>query len=214
MKNYELNPDTIEDILTIFSYFEASPVMLSTFKLESFEKMENPGVQVNIIYAGMLPTLSKVFFDKDPRSETLQNRFAEPDKIETQMGDGTVLVSSAISPGIKWAWEYQKNFPGAKPVKFIELCSEFDQRNFVYDDFQAKKVKENSYFGIDCGCRSPSLFQSSGSGCEHTSLVSDSKLLKFLIGSIQSNEFGKIGPKFSTMSEAELKNYIAECQLL
>jgi hypothetical protein len=28
VKGYELNPDTIEDILTIFSYFEASPEML------------------------------------------------------------------------------------------------------------------------------------------------------------------------------------------
>ena len=176
--------------------------------------MANPGVQVNIIFAGMLPTLSKIFFDKDPRSETLQNRFAEPEKIETEMGDGTVLVSSAISPGIKWAWEFKKGLSGAKPVKFIELCSEFDQRNFVYDDLQSKTVKDSSYFGIDCSCQSLSLFQSSGSGCEHTSMVSDSRLLKFLIGSIQSNEFGQIGQKFSRMSEGQLKKYIMECQLL
>ena len=103
VKGYELNPDTIEDILTIFSYFKDSPILLKTYSLRKFEEMPNPGVQVNIIFAGMIPTLSKFFFEKDPRSQTLQNRFAEPDRVETLMGDGTVLAASSVSPGIKWA---------------------------------------------------------------------------------------------------------------
>lgn len=126
MKNLEINPDTLEDVLTIFSYSEHSPLMLKTFTLESFELMENPAVQVNIIYSGMLPTLSKINFKKDPRGQTMQNRFAEPDETEMQMGDGTVLVSSAISPGIKWAWEFKNGHKGTKPIKFIEVCSEFE----------------------------------------------------------------------------------------
>ena len=140
VKGLELNPDTLEDILTIFGYFESSQVMLSSFRMESLDRMDNPGVQVNIIYSGMLPTLSKVFFTANPRAQTLQNRFAEPDKIESQMGDGTVLVSSAISPGVKWAWEFSGGTAGAKPVNFVELCSEFGQRTSIFDSRDQREV--------------------------------------------------------------------------
>lgn len=107
VEGMEINPDTIEDILSMYSYAEYSPLMAAKFKNEQFDHMENPGVQVNIIYSGMIPSLSKIHYNNNPRSETLEDRFMDPDKTETLLGDGTVMAASAIAPGIKWAWEFE-----------------------------------------------------------------------------------------------------------
>lgn len=193
IQEYEINPDTIEDILDIFSYNDLSSKMMKSFRLEEFDRLENPGVQVNIIYSGMKPTLSKMYFYTNPKSDTTENRFAEPDRIETEMGDGTVLAASAMAPGIKWAWEFNQGVQHAKPVNFIELCSEYKQRVSVYDQSFISKVTKNAYYGVDCNCSGNNIFQTNGDGCEHTSLMSDSKLLNFLLNSVKTDDYGTVG---------------------
>jgi hypothetical protein len=78
VKDIEVNPDTIEDVLEIFSYNKYGGKMMNTFRLRELDNLENPGVQVNIIYSGMRPTLSKMYFHEDPKSDTLEDRFADP----------------------------------------------------------------------------------------------------------------------------------------
>jgi hypothetical protein len=99
-----------------------------------------------------------MYFYSNPKSDTLENRFVNPDKVVNQMGDGTVLAASSIAPGIKWAWEHSQGHTNAKPVNLIELCSEYNQRESVYDSKTSSSVKKNAYFGIDCNCSGNNIF--------------------------------------------------------
>lgn len=67
------------------------------------------------------------------------------------LGDGTVRVSTAVIPGIKWGDDYnKKSVAGAKPMVFAELCSQANQRDRVVD--QGKVLKDNTYMGLKCHC--------------------------------------------------------------
>ena len=45
------------------------------------------------------------------------------------------------------------------------------------------------------------MFQAKGEGCEHTAMVSDSKLLSFLLNSVKTGEKGVVSEKFQAMNE-------------
>lgn len=42
--SYEVNPDTMKDILDIFGYNKFSSEMMETFRLSEFDILKNPGV--------------------------------------------------------------------------------------------------------------------------------------------------------------------------
>lgn len=68
-------------------------------------------------------------------------------------------------------------------------------------------VTKNAYFGVECSCSGLNLFQAKGDGCEHTAMVSDSKLLGFLINSLRTDEKGRVGDKYRYMNEDQLRSY-------
>lgn len=48
-------------------------------------------------------------------------------------GDGTVPTWSALMSAMKWSWEFDNNVPNAKPVKTVEACSYYNQKDVMYD---------------------------------------------------------------------------------
>ena len=210
----KMNPDTLNDILDLHSYFEESSEILEDAIDSRYDIMENPGVQVNIIYSAMIETTIRLFYKLDPRSWTTRGRFYPPDSMEKAMGDGTVLAASALGPGIKWADQFRRGAMGAKPVNLIELCSNYKRRSSIFDDMAVKRVTKNAYFGMDCGCRSiGSLYRTDGLGCNHANMMSDSKLLTFILNSLKTTEKGKVGQRFLDMSDFEMIKYVRNCEL-
>jgi hypothetical protein len=176
--------------------------------------MKNPGVQTTIVYANILPTDAKMSYFENPRSLTLHDEFYMPDSFEYELGDGTVVTTSAIAPGIKWAWEHDNKHEGAKPINFAELCSSYKTRTSVFEEGDVKKVTENSYFGVQCDCEGKTRKTAkSGKACEHSKMVIQPHLIDFVLNSAIDGVFGKIGEKFEIMTDTELSEFVEKCKL-
>lgn len=67
-----------------------------------WDTLPNLGVQTNIVFSTTVPTKKFFTFTSDPRPETDKLNIVTPDWIRGY-GDGSVLASSALIPGIKWA---------------------------------------------------------------------------------------------------------------
>ena len=121
-----------------------------------FDKLQNPGVQVNILYANHIQSESGFIF----RKHTTHASEAEgADELLTAPGDGIVPTTSSVFPGIKWANDFieqqksylfsEKNSTKVYPVNIVEVCGTNRQRDKVEE-------KENTYIGLECNC-SPTL---------------------------------------------------------
>lgn len=101
------------------------------------------------------------------------------------LGDGTVLTTSALTPGIKWANDFNKRVAGSKPINMIEICGTYQRRDSVFDSKgSSNKVTKNAFFGIDCTCKGTKSRPSDGTKCaSHMNMVFDSKLINFVINS-------------------------------
>lgn len=224
MVEEELNPDRLEDLFSVYSMNSDALQMYQWAQDKRFDEMLNPGVQTNIMYSNMHKTLSKFFYEKDPRSLTLQKRFYMPDGYDYQLGDETVETASAITPAIKWAWEFENELFGSKPVNFIELCSSYNPRKSVFeengddneddnDDEVEKQVKKNAYFGSRCNCIGNDLYPNSGEDCNHMAMVSDPKLVEFILNSSMDGKKGKLSDEFLEMSNEKIEEFKNECKL-
>lgn len=183
---------------------------------QRFEEQLNPGVQTTIIYSNFLPTDSKIFYNDNPKVSTLIDEFYMPDVTEFELGDSTVLTTSMVAPGIKWAYEFnQKEVPGAKPVNFAELCGTYKPRKSVFDPTQAEKqITDNAYFGISCDCTGDEKTgPRDGSDCDHQKMVVQPSVIEFALNSAMDGKIGKVGEKFEKMSAQALQGFVDKCEL-
>lgn len=105
----ELCPAQLSDIYNIYGYDQlAYNMSLYQAETSKFETLENPGVQTNIIYSSMFKTFVRLYADYNPLSRTLKNKMYATDGLHYDLGDGMVLSTSAIAPGVKWAYEYDQ----------------------------------------------------------------------------------------------------------
>ena len=142
--------------------------------------------------------------ESDPRSKTLRDEFYIADSFKYEPGDTTVITTSAIMPGIKWAYEFEQEPENRKPIKFLEVCSIYNQRENVFDeidDYKHRNVSKNSYIGVDCTCRGTQENPRTGGSCDHQALLADVKVVKFLLRSSIDQRKGKVGEKFEKMTE-------------
>ena len=207
---------TTENLPKIVKKYAHDPKMGDLMKERvednTFIDFENPGVQTNIIYISLLKTPSRVFYDQDPKIKSKAGKFYEPDRAETVVGDGTVSVSTSITPGVRWGMEFEDGVRGAKPVNFVELCSLYNRRSSIFDDLRNFEVKKSAYFGIDCTCKKGYFGHHEGN-CGHGIFTHDEHLINFLLSSVVSRKKGKISGRFAGMSEGKLKNYRDKCWL-
>ena len=178
--------------------------------------MPNLFVQTNILYFNSLSTKSGFFIDSDPRSKTLRNDFYRPDGFSYEPGDGSVITTSSLMPGIKWAYEFNRQPENTHPVKFLEICSKYNQRENIFDeldDYKHRNVSKNSYIGVDCTCRGTENSPRSGKSCDHLSLLSDTRVAEFVLRSAIDKRVGIVGEKFAAMTEEQLQEYVGKCTM-
>jgi len=74
------------------------------------ENLIHPGVPFIIVYGAFLNVEAKFHYNKNPIDVvTATNDFYFPESIESNVGDGTVLTGSAVTPAVKWIYEHKNN---------------------------------------------------------------------------------------------------------
>ena len=160
-----------------------------------------------------MPTPKSIIFKRNPKPKTENGKSSDPSKIELFSGDGTVTTESAILPGIKWADDFEKGVTGAKPVKFVEVCSIKNQREDIFeDDLQRKKVEKNGYIGVKCSTKKNGV-----SHLNHNGMLKSRYLLSFMLNAmevVEENTISGFLGKFKKMSFEEWDKYEDNCSLL
>ena len=73
--------------------------------------------------------------DDDIREKIKKKEYINP-KVYYTYGDGTVDSLSLFLAPLKWAYEYEtKSVEDAQPVKIIDVCGTYNQKEELYDDF-------------------------------------------------------------------------------
>ena len=175
--------------------------------------MFNLGVQTNILYSNHMSSKNYLTYTENPKTRTTFEEFFVP-KIDYTQGDATVVTTSAIMPGVKWAYEFSKkeSFPEAKPVSLVEICSIKNERPHVFDNEPERKTTKNQYIGLKCNCRKEGKL-TSGKACDHQGLPADLGLVAFVLESSIDNVPGKVGERFQKMTEKELKLFADDCKI-
>eukprot|EP01017_Pseudomicrothorax_dubius_P042301 TRINITY_DN6890_c0_g1_i4.p1 TRINITY_DN6890_c0_g1~~TRINITY_DN6890_c0_g1_i4.p1 ORF type:complete len:181 (-),score=45.82 TRINITY_DN6890_c0_g1_i4:103-645(-) len=100
------------------------------------------------------PTAATVNYKEDPFEKSSNNQFYNPEVSDYTSGDNPVPSEGPILAGFKWAEEFNQKLPGAKPVKMIHICSNYN-RKLVYDGTSRdgrRIMIENGYIGAPCVC--------------------------------------------------------------
>lgn len=76
------------------------------------------------------------------------------------MGDGSVDSSSLFYAPLKWAFEFDNEFPNSKPIKFVDFCSVYNEKYNIYDNHKGvREIEKNEFFGISCDCVDSGKFE-------------------------------------------------------
>lgn len=209
----DITYDNLFTRLSQYSHSEDAPDILKQALDPRFTELENLGIQTNIVFSASVDTYSKIHYKENPRVKTNNGNIYDPDTIEKTPGDGSVLASSALIAGIKWADEFQnQRTPNSKPVVFIEVCSSFNQRDTIFQD-GGNKVLRNEYIGVDCSCKGSEAQKQDPKCASHTGLVEEPKVVELLLNSVIQEQSGEVGARFKAMSGAQVKDYEDSCRL-
>lgn len=207
-----MTTDNLKDIFTKYSFNENAGDLLQAIHSSAYDKLENPGVTIVLVYSNILTTGNDFIYKENPKPKAQMPSadFIEPDFVDKDYGDTSVLTTSSLLPGIKWAYEFdKKSVAGAKPVIFVELCSIRNQKVNAYqtDD---NKVVNNQHHGVGCICQKTG----SESSCDHLGMVSDNFLTDFIRNSLMDKETALPGRMFDRASEKSVEDFTANCELL
>lgn len=152
---------------------------------EEFFRGDNPGVPVVNVFQRIGKTYKKFDYDRDIRECVESDSYCTP-KYTYGYGDDTVPTFSTLTFPFKWAYEFENKKENAKPVKFVDFCSRFNEKYSPYDKMNGDEeymIEKNEYFGIDCDC-----FNAKNSKeCNHSKSIGDSSLIKFINNSLITN---------------------------
>jgi len=172
-----------------------SDQMFDDVRSNNIFELRNPEVPVTLIYGSHLSTDMTYEWKYDPRDFTRKDEFAFSNSTFMSQGDQTVPTSSALLPALKWSWEFDNKekagIPNAKPVKTVEICSIYNNKDDIYDSKSEDipySVKSNEYIGLKCDCfveknDHPVL----GQNCDHSDILNDSKFLSFISQIVNAN---------------------------
>jgi Lecithin:cholesterol acyltransferase len=207
-----LSVDNLKYILGRYSF---DPMAQEHFydggKRDQYDLMPNPGVETVIIFSSILKTEHEYNYDFDPKPKAIAETddFVYPSSVSYALGDGTVISASAIGPGFKWAWEFdKKNVPGAKPVIFAEVCSNYNQASNVYQDEASRLVTRTTYKGISCSCK-----KGTEGNCDHIGLVSDPGAVAFIVNSLMDKQSATSPKYFDSWSSIQIDEFAKRCAL-
>lgn len=175
--------------------------------LSSFPR---PQVPVTIIYTQFINTRSGSIYKKgDPNFQWNNNT------ILYYGGDGSVPSISSLYPGLKWAYEHEKQMDkDSSGVQFVEFCSLLNKdEKFGYKSFQ-NVSNDNHFIGIGCECLNDDgslILENIEKGlCTHSTMVNDIYLIRFVQNIISINPtHDKLSDYPADVQEA-IKSYTTE----
>lgn len=208
----EMTTANLKEIFTKFSFNEQAGRLFEISHSEEYNKLVNPGVNVVVVYSNILTTGNDFVYNDDPkpRSTVQGSNFIEPDNVFMDYGDTSVLTTSSLIPGIKWAYEFRKKeVQGAKPVVFVEMCSTQNRKTKVYQT-EKQEILENEYQGVNCGCQT----LGSEGYCDHLGMLMDPSIIDYLANSVQDKEKPLEHGLFEFASEETIANFVQNCEML
>ena len=128
-------------------------------------------------------------------------------------------------PGIKWADDFNNGVPGAKPIVFAEGCSEYNQKNSIFESPEilrkseanqgkGKVLTENGYMGVKCGCYHGRISNDTGMGMNHAKVHSDPFIVKFITNSLLNEEKAEeMHPDYLKFSHEQWDEFEGKCLL-
>lgn len=208
--------ENLEDLFDKYGVIPNVKALYNAAKDDLFEVLTNPGVQTNVVFSSTVQTISSFDYEENPKLKTEKNNYVAPTSQEFMVGDNQVLTSSALTAALKWAEDFKNGETGAKPVNMVEICSIKNRRESVFEPgtFQ---VKNSAYMGIDCNCGGSITNPKDGSDCAHTPMVSDPKVLDFMLKSSIDGAGQVPSPTteaFANLSNEELQKYEDDCLLI
>ena len=181
---------TLENDYALFSEWnitENSVDFYNITKDKELEELENPGVPFIAVVLRPGKTFKQLIYNYNITESTIKDEYAEPSEIVFGYGDDTVPTYSSLIPTLKWAKEFEKKEKNAKPIKIVDLCSNFNEKYTIYDTLDNNKeyeIEKNEFFGINCDC----MVSNSVKDCGHARMVHDSYILKLLKDSSITNK--------------------------
>ena len=100
-----------EHIDVVLNNYQVNSTIIKALYQESdidpLNNLDNPGVPTIVAYGAFLQVEKTFYYPKNPKEEVAATGdFYFPEILDQGFGDGTVLVSSAITPAIKWIYEH------------------------------------------------------------------------------------------------------------
>ena len=224
-KDYYANYPNITNMLESFAKFSNYTLELLNDAYENkIHELINPEVPILLIYGSHSPTEYVAQYYYDPNPVTSSGSFAFPSNETTTAGDTAVPSTSAILPGLKWAWEFDnknsiKELAHAKPVKMIEWCSHYNAKEWIYDTNYTNETNEflnNEYIGLNCSCQPKPGLQTSGDYCVHSSIMNDQYFINLMVNIAKSYQnVNNISNTFAHNTTAfDLESLVDACPTL
>lgn len=181
---------------------------------DNFRYLPNINVPTTIFYSTRVPAEGGHNYKVDPTNFTKNNKFCPKESFDIlwEFGDGTVPQHASTTPWIKWAYEFDQKKPLAKPVKFVEVCSDINQRMTPYDTKNEKGewiMTKNEYQGVKCNCK-----QGVVKDCDHIGIIILAEFNEYLGTALQVNEKAAVSQKAQAMTEQQLQDYVNMCNML
>lgn len=150
-------------------------------------KLENPGIPILAFNTRTQATMQYIQYNVNMTEYIIKDKFVDP-IVTAGYGDGTVPANSLFIPTLKWAHQFQnKTDPNARPVKFIDVCSFYNQKQTAYDaqsDNGEFIVDKNEFIGVQCDC----MNEKTPMHCNHSTMVSDSHVISMLQNILMTQE--------------------------
>jgi hypothetical protein len=150
-------------------------------KLSKTRNLDIPKVDTIVLYSSFLPTKTAYLFD----TKKIQEQFSNIDVL-SRGGDGTVSSWSSLLVGLKWIFDKYYTHEDKilqQNIQVIEYCSILSQfgKEYLFNK-NAETPQEFSVLSCDC-LDSDGLYktaETSKNACDHSNMISDSKVIKFL----------------------------------
>lgn len=205
----------IADIPKMLMDYPLTDETLNFYKYTRDPKMarfDNPGVPLVAINLRTGYGAAKYIYKTDVREYLKNHKFPFPE-IVIGYGDGVIASTIQHSWPLKWAYEYDHNINGSKPVKLVDVCSTHNIKYDIYDSKDESKPYEftdNEFSGVECEC----IRDKNTENCNHPDVFLDESVHKLLLNVLRSNEisYSNSYAKFvDSLNHSELHEMVTTC---
>ena len=163
-------------------------------KTNKIKELENPEVDIDLVYSSFNPTLAAEFVHKDYLTQKANS---------TKGGDGTVPTWSSLLTGLKWIYDKKKNNLNQN-IRLVEYCS-----RLANSDINLKYFKP-----ISCKCLEGNAYKDDLDSCSHQFMLLDEILFNYIEDEIVKDEknIASIKTALDTYSKSD-KKHLSKCNL-